>query len=207
MKRLAFLTIVISLVAGGAVMALRSDGPGNGPVFVGEGSSETGARFDVGKPFSFGHVLLRTRGRLPATLERVRILGMTGGIELLGVQSRVVPDEQGRGMVLQAFGYPPAEWPSMPLAAQHVVPVGKTFEESGDPNEGLELVIGVRATKPGVARARAVEFTYRVGDRRYRETYDGSMYLCVPQEQFTADTCPGDAHGKFDDVNAEVRIP
>lgn len=86
------------------------------------------------------------------------------------------------------------------------MPVPKTFT-AGNPDEGLELVIGVRATKPGVARARAVEYTYKVDGRRYREVYDGSLYLCAPKEDFTAETCPGDAEGKFDDVNIEVKVP
>jgi len=110
-------------------------------------------------------------------------------------------------MFEEAFGYPPPEWPSRPLSEEHVVPVAKTRTPAGTPGEGLELVIGVRATRPGVGRARAVEFTYKVGGRRYREVYDGSMYLCAPKEQFTADTCPGDAQGKFDNVSAEVKVP
>jgi hypothetical protein len=203
---MAVALLLLAVAAAGGVFAIRRGASGDGPVFAGVGS-ETGARFDVGKPFSFGHVLLRNHGRVPATLERVRILGVTGGLELLGIQARPVPDQQGKGMFLEAFGYPPPEWPSEPLAGQRVVPVGKTFEPSGDPNEGLELVIGVQATKTGVARARAVEFTYRVGGKRYREAYEGSMYLCVPKEQFTADSCPGDAQGKFDNATAEVKIP
>jgi hypothetical protein len=203
---MAIALLLLALVAAGGVFAFRRGTSGGGPVFAGTGS-ETGARFDVGKPFSFGYVLLRNHGRTPARLERVRILGVTGGLELLGIQARPVPDQQGKGMFLEAFGYPPPEWPSQPLAGQRFVPVGTTFEPSGNPNEGLELVIGVRATTAGVARARAVEFTYRVGGKRYREVYDGSMYLCVPKEQFTADSCPGDAHGKFDNATAEVKIP
>ena len=207
MKRSALAVMVVMAIAG-AFLVVRRDNEGlkDGPVFAGRGS-ETGQRLDVGERFSFGSVLLRNDAKTPARLESVRILGMSGGLELLGVQARPVPDETGRGMFLQAFGFPPADWPSKPLSEAHLVPVAKTLTPSGTPGEGLELVIGVRATRPGVARARAVEFSYSVEGRRYREVYDSSMYLCAPKEQFTADTCPGDAHGKFDDVTAEVKIP
>jgi hypothetical protein len=205
-KRVGIALLVLAVLTVGGTMVWRHRVSTNGPVFAGA-ASETGGRFDVGQPVSFGYVLLRTHGRTRATLERIRLLGVTGGLELLGIQARSVPDEQGKGIFVSVFGYPPPEWPSQPLASQHVVPVGRTFEASGEPNEGLELVIGVRATRAGVARARAVEVTYRAGGRRYRETYDGSMYLCAPKEQFTDETCPGDAHGKFDNASAEVEVP
>ncbi|MGH8998136.1 MAG: hypothetical protein ACRDY7_01950 [Acidimicrobiia bacterium] len=97
------------------------------------------------------------------------------------------------------FGFPPTRWPSKPLAEQNVVPVAKTFTEDGAPIEALELVIGVTPTEAGVARARAVEFTYRVGDRRFREEYEGSIYLCAPGERYPGDLCPGDAQDQFSD--------
>jgi hypothetical protein len=206
-KRLVLMALVVVVASAAVLLATRGGTPGDGPVFGGTGSGETGQRLGVGEPLSFGYVLLRNRAKTSATLERIRVLGVTGGLEVLGVHTRLVPDEAGRGMFLSAFGYPPAEWSTKPLADQHVVPVGKTFLEDGDPNEGLELVIGVRATRPGVARARAVEFTYTVGGKRYREVDEGSVYLCTPTEDFTADTCPGEAHEKFDDASVEVRIP
>lgn len=207
MKRFVLLGLVLVVASAAALLATRGRTSDDGPVFAGTGSSETGQRLGVGEPLSFGYVLLRNRAKTPATLERVRVLGVTGGLEVLGVHTRLVPDETGRGMFLAASGYPPTEWSTKPLADQHVIPVGKTFLENGDPNEGLELVIGIRASRPGVARARAVEFTYRVGGKRYREIDEGSVYLCAPAENFTADSCPGDAHEKFDDVSAEVKVP
>src|SRR6266550_679750 len=132
--------VVMVAVAGSAAAVLpRHNALGDGPVFAG-GGIETGQRLAVGERFSFGSVLLRNEAKLPARLESVRILGLSGGIEFLGVQARPVPDEQGRGMFLEAFGYPPAEWPSRPLSEEHVVPVAKTRTLAGTPGEGLELV-------------------------------------------------------------------
>lgn len=206
MKRFALVLAAVVVASGAAFVTFRPYTLGDGPVSAGTGTSETGQRLPIGERVSFGYVLLTNTARTPATLESVRVLGVTGGLELLGIRSRAVPDEQGRGMFLGVAGYPPNSWSSTSLETHHVVPVARTFSENGNPNEGLELVIGVRATKPGVARARAVEFTYKVGGRRYREVYDGAMYLCAPVENFTAETCPGETRGRFDDVNGEVKI-
>jgi hypothetical protein len=207
MKRLALLGAVVLLASGASFLALRHRTAGDGPVFAERGSSSSGARLGVGTPVSFGYVLLQSRAKMPAKLEGVRILGVTGGLEILGVRSRLVPDSQGRGIFVSLMGYPPGDWPSEPLETARYVPVAKTFFENGSPKEGLELVIGARATRPGVARARAVEFTYSVGGHRYREVDNGSMYVCAPVENFTAESCPGDAQGKFDDASAEIKIP
>lgn len=207
MKRAALLLAAVIVLAGAAVFTLQARTIGDGPVSAGAASSSSGQRLAIGERVSYGYVLLTNTAKKPATLEGLRLLGITGGLEILGIRSRSVPDEQGRGMFIGLPGYPPAEWSSTPLESNHVVPVPETFTETGNPNEGLELVIGVRATRPGVARLRAVEFTYKVGGRRYREVYDGSLYLCAPAEDFTAETCPGDAQGKFDDVDAEISIP
>jgi hypothetical protein len=207
LKRLLLLLAALIVVLAAAVFSFRPRGLGEGPVSAGTGTSSSGQRLAIGERVSFGYVLLTNSGNKPATLESVRLLGVSGGLELLGIRSRTIPDEQGRGMFIGLSGFPPNEWSSTPLDTNHVVPVPRTFSETGNPNEGLELVIGVRATRPGVARARAVEFTYRVDDRRYRGVYEGSMYLCAPVENFTAETCPGEAEGKFDDVDVEVKIP
>jgi len=56
------------------------------------------------------------------------------------------------------------------------------------------------------ARARGVEFTYRVGHRHYRRSYEGSMYLCAPREQFLDHNCPGDADGQFGNAVADFPV-
>jgi hypothetical protein len=155
MKRISILVATVIVLAGGAFFALRPGTPGDGPVSAGTGSS-SGQRLAIGERVSFGYVLLTNSGKVPATLESIRLLGVSGGLELLGIRSRTVPDEEGRGMFIGLAGFPPTEWSSTPLETNHVVPVPETFSETGNPNEGLELVIGVRATRPGVARARAV---------------------------------------------------
>lgn len=186
MKRIILFLAAAIVVSGAVFIALRPHSLEDGPVSAGTGSSSSGQRLAIGERVSFGYVLLTNSAKTPATLESVRLLGVTGGLELLGIRSRTVPDEEGRGVFIGLAGFPPHAWSSTPLESNHVVPVPKTFT-AANPNEGLELVIGVQATKPGVARARAVEFTDKVGGRRYREVYDGAMYLCAP---------PGELHGR-----------
>jgi hypothetical protein len=206
MKRLGIVLAAVAVFAAVAVYAFRPQKLGDGPLTAGTGGTSSGQRLAIGQQVSYGYVLLLNTAKKPATLESIRLLGVTGGLEVLGVRSRSVPDEEGRGMFISLGGYPPHDWSSTPLESNHVVPVGTTFAEDGTPNEGLELVIGVRASRPGVGRLRAVEFTYKVGGRRYQEVYDGSLYLCAPAEDFTTETCPGDARGRFDDLNLEFNV-
>lgn len=176
-----------------------------GPVTAGSG--DNGVRLGLGEPISFGDYVLRNKGSKPAVLESVRVLGVTGGFEVLGVRTNPTPLRPDVYHFFGALGFPPHDYPSDPLADKHVVPVAKHRTKTGEPEKGLQLVIGARASEAGVARARGVEFTYRVGHRRYHRSYEGSMVICAPKEQFTAETCPGNAEDQFDDVVVDVPVP
>ena len=204
----SFAVGLVVLALTGLISCRRSGGVATGgPVSAGVGSA-AGQRPGVGESVSFGNAVLVNRSKAPAVLEKVRIIGMTPGFEVLGVRAIATPvvPKQVYNYVGDV-GFPPANYASKPLAEEHVVPVPKTYTGSGDPYEGLELVIGARATQPGVARARGIEFTYRVGGKRYRRTYEGAMYLCAPREQFQGDACPGDARDKFGEGTAEFSVP
>jgi hypothetical protein len=171
---------------------VRSGGPVSAGAIV-----HRGAPVDVGVDESLGY-LLKNEGKEPAIIERVRILGVTGPIEVLGLLARL--REGGQPSFLILPGFPPAEYPAKPLAEEHVVPVGVTFSEDGYPNEGLELVVGVRATGEGFGRIRGIEVLYRVGDRRYHSSTSGYGMLCAPQKRFfdsdprvNVEKCPDEA--------------
>lgn len=183
------LGIAASLAATMVVLRQRSVS-GAGPLDAGGlGYSQP---LGVGEIFSVALIFLQNEGRKPAVVERVRLLGVTGPLDFLGVRTRPVPDERGRGMIVGEYGFPPLAYAAEPLAEKNVVPVPKTFTEDGSPAEGLQLLIGVRTTEPGVAAYRAVEVSYRVGKRRYREIYESPVHLCAPAEDFigTAEGCP-----------------
>jgi hypothetical protein len=203
---LAVLAVLVVAAYGVITWRQRSSIMNGGPVSAGAGSA-SGQRLGVGEDFSFGNTVLVNRSKQPAQLEKIRVMGITAGFQVLGVRAiptPVVPHQVYN--YLGDFGFPPAKYPSKPLAEERVVPVAKTHTDGGEPYEGLELVIGARANRPGVAVARGVEFTYRVGGRRYRRTYEGAMYLCAPKEQYEGDACPGDALDKFGDGAAEFSV-
>jgi hypothetical protein len=199
MKRAALIAAVV--VAGIATFVIvqttriSSDGP-----LDGGGGTEQGQPLEVKQPYTWGATLLLNQGKKPAVVERVRLLGVTGSLELLAVHTRQVPDERDQGLYLGDTGFPRADYPSRPLAEQNVVPVARTRTPAGDPGEGLQIVLGVQVNEPGVARFEAVEVTYKVGRRRYKEVFDDSVYLCAPYDAFTGNgDCPSDeVRDRFD---------
>ena len=200
MKRFALIAAVVlaGIVMFVIVQTTRTapDGPLDGGV-----GTEQGQPLEVKQPYTWGSTLLLNEGKKPAVLERVRLLGVTGSLELLAVHTRLVPDERDQGLYLGDTGFPRVDYPSRPLAEQNIVPVAKTRTPDGSPGEGLQLVLGVRVNEPGVARFEAVEVTYKVGARRYREVFDDSVYLCAPYDAYTGNgDCPSDEiRNQFDD--------
>lgn len=198
--------MLLILGAGGYSVWRRHVGPGP---LDGENTLDYSHHIAVGERFSFGGALITNDTKKPARIERVRVLGVTDGLEVLGVRTRQVPDGPGpgrvNGMFLGALDYPPSEYATRPLAEQNIVPVATSRTPSGDPENGLELVIGVRATRPGIARLRGVEFTYRLGGRRYRGVSKGFLYLCAPVGAHGQDQCPGEAEGHFSDIHVEAK--
>jgi len=200
MKRVAvFAAVVLAGILVVGILRARgtsTDGPLDGGV-----GTEQGQPLEVKQPYTWGSVLLLNKGDKPATLERVRLLGVTGSLELLAVHTRPVPDERGQGLYLGDTGFPRTDYPTRPLAEQNVVPVPKTFSPEGTPYERLQIILGVQVREPGVARFEAVEVTYKVGGRRYREVFDDSVYLCAPYDAFTGNgDCPSEeVRDRFDD--------
>jgi hypothetical protein len=161
----------------------RRDGLPTGPVSLGGDGTANGQPIDVGVDFSFGYMLWN-HGKRPAMVERVRVLGVTGPISVVDVWAHPFPSQPKPYTFMSAFGFPPPPYPSKPLSEEHVVPVPKTFTESGSPYEGLQLVVGVKSTGPGVGRIRGIEVTYRVGSRRYRNSSEGNGFLCAPAAEY-----------------------
>jgi hypothetical protein len=154
---------------------------------------------------SSGLDIVTVEGDKPAVIEAVEVLGLSGPIEFLGVHTMRLPRENGT--FSGDYGFPPTAWPTKPLSEQHMVPVSATRTASGEPEEALQLVIGVKVTGPGIARYRAVEVTYRVGGRRYREVFENPIYLCAPMAEYEGrpERCPGDLKGVFEDRSALAR--
>jgi len=194
------------------VVFKRPHGVTEGPVYAGGGRDIYSQPIDVGASLSLGY-LLKNEAKQPAVVEKVRLVGVTGPIEVLGLVARLRPPPgSGPPAFLAAWGYPPPDYPAKPFNEEHVVPVGTHFSEGGDPHEGLQLMVGVRMTEPGAGGIRGIEYTYRIGRRRYRNFYEGSGYLCAPRAEYAnggpkEGQCPGKAvedrfEKKFVDLRA-----
>lgn len=205
MRRLVVAAAFIVMAVVGTVVFWPDGSSGDGPVEDGGEGLVMASLVDVGQVVSFGHIMLSNYGKEPAVIERVRVVGATGPLELLGVQARPIPNP--RGQFLNQYGFPPTGYPGRPLKEENVVPVASTLTEAGTPEERLQLVIGVRATTPGVARAQGVEVAYKVGKVRYQEIFLNEFYLCAPRAEYrTEEGCPpGELENQFDDRVLEAR--
>jgi hypothetical protein len=181
-------------------------------VNAGGGSTGYAQPIEVGSQYSIGY-LLKNYGKEPAVLERIRILGVTGPIEVLGVLARPRPSGSDFTTFLGASGFPPTDYPSKPLAEEHVVPVPAPHRADEDPIEALQLAVGVKSTGLGIGKIRGIEFTYRVSGRRYRNSYEGNGFLCAPTALYETggakdDECLGPRTERtFDKKFVDFRVP
>jgi hypothetical protein len=190
-----------ALLASGVVEAHRRLVVGTGGP-VSSGGAGTGQPIEVGTPYSLAHTLWND-GKKPAVVERVKVFGVDGPVEVLDVWARQHPSGPRHDLFFAAFGAPPADFPSKPLAEEHVVPVRRT-------DEGLQIVVGVKPTGPGIARIGGIEVTYRVGHRRYREVSDAHGFLCAPAADYmgmSAPGCGGHDEEAWDGRSVEFRVP
>lgn len=186
---MGFAAIAVIVVA--VVLIRHRGGAQDGPLEGTVGLTYRGPS-SVGRAESYGASLLLNHAKVPITVQRARLLDVVGGLELVGVLARPVPDGNGKGLMAGELVYPPVEHPSQPLAQLHTVPIATEFTANGEPLNGLQIIFGVRTTRPGVAGARAVEITYRVGGHRFRETYKQKLYLCAPADAYSSSTTPED---------------
>jgi len=214
-RRAPRVALAVGVVLAASILVIllaRSHGLTEGPVYAGGGRDINAQPIDVGVNFSFGY-MLKNESKRPAVVEKVRVMGVTGPIEVLGLMARLRPPPGGSqpSAFMVAWGYPPPDYPVKPFTEEHVVPVPTHFSEDGDPHEALQLVVGVRITAPGAGGIRGIEYTYRIGSRRYRNFYDGSGYLCAPRADYRSGAskegqCPGKAiEDRFDKRFVELR--
>lgn len=140
--------VVVALTGGG------SSGLGDGPV---EGSvgGTYGQRIAVGASTAMSHITLDTQSEEPAVVERVRLFGVTGPFEFLGVLGRRVP-EDGEQYFGGAPGFPSPGYPAHPLTADNPIPVADEIE-----GRRLQIIVGVRVPVEGAARSNGIEIIYR----------------------------------------------
>jgi hypothetical protein len=217
-RRALWVSLAVLAALAGVVLVVvlvRPRDVGEGPVVAGGGRDISAQPIDVGVDYSFGYIL-KNFTKQPAVVERVRVMGVTGPIEVVGLMARLRAPSGGSypTAFTMAFGFPPPEFlPAKPFAEEHVVPVPAPYGPEDEPYEGLLLMVGVRATGLGAGGIRGIEYTYRIGSRRYRNFYDGSGYLCAPRAEYRSGgakdgQCPGEAvEDRFDKRFVEFRVP
>lgn len=139
-----------------------------------------GIPVDPGQVVTVGYAELSNEGKSEAQVEKVRLLP-PGRVELVGVQTLLLPRDGGG--IISLPDYPPKGYPTKPLAEQDRV-AGVRPRAPGEPEPALELILGVRITRPGVLRSDHVEVTYTVGKRRYVESYPVQITLCAPAKTY-----------------------
>jgi hypothetical protein len=157
------------------VSCSSGDGKTDGPL-SGSQPGEVHQPVEVGQVVTVGYAELVNEGTTDARVEQVRLLP-PGRVELVGVETLVLPRDGGG--IISLPEYPPRDYPTKPLLEQNVV-AAKKPRVSGEPEPALELILGVRAARPGVFRSDEVEVTYVVGKRRFVERYPVQIMLCAP---------------------------
>ena len=97
----------LALGAVGTVAWLGRDDydPTAGPIDSSQNGLAYSQPVEVGQDFSIGITTLYNSGKKPVLVKRVRLLGVTGPLELLGVNTRLFPEDD-EGIFFGEFGFP-----------------------------------------------------------------------------------------------------
>jgi hypothetical protein len=179
-----------ALGAGALGVALRAGGgadePGpsvaapklaGGPLALPPGTRSRGTfPVELGRPYSWGEVLLRNEGRLAVTLDEVELIRPSPGLLTLGVRA---PHPRA-GLIGFLAG-----WERAGVEPEGtVIGPGKTDER--------ELVIGLRVDAPGRYGIDGVQVRYHDALQRYVATFDQALALCAPAARYrTEEQCRG----------------
>lgn len=133
------------------------------------GPGLTGGRAEAGKAASFGVVLPWNAADREAVLERVVPIDPTPEIEVvgagvLGPQEDVVPFGPG---------FPPQGHLEPPPVDRFRIPPGMSALD------GYQLVVGVRASEPGVHSIPGFVIEYQLAGAEYRAIVLQGVWLCV----------------------------
>ena len=118
-----------------------------------------------------GHALRLTKRLLreggdpePMTLERVELLDVDPGLQLIGV---IVVEPDGRHpLVGSARGYPPSEPGGTTRRVQ-----GYRLEPAESNADFVQILVGLRLRASHRAGARKIAVDYRVGEAQYRDFF------------------------------------
>ena len=173
-------TLVVALRAGGADTVSppgRATEVTGGPLALPPGTRSHGTfPVELGRPYSWGEVLLRNEGRLAVTLDDVELIRPSPGLVILDVRV-VQPMSRLIGFLAgwEQSGFEPEE---------ALIGPGRSNER--------ELVVGLRVDAPGRYRIDGVRVRYHDALERYAATFDQAIVLCAPAARYpTEEQCLG----------------
>lgn len=178
---LAAATLIVALLSGGGADTFRPPGGATerlgGPLALPPETRSHGAfPVELGRPYSWGEVLLRNEGRLGVTLDTVELIGPSPDLVVLDV--RVVRPTSGLIGFLVGWERSGLE----PEGA--LIGPGRMNEQ--------ELVVGLRVDAPGRYRIDGVRVRYHDALERYVATFDQAIALCAPAARYpTEEQCLG----------------
>lgn len=137
-----------------------------------KGGSTYWPQFPVGTTFTDGLQTFVVSGTRPATIEDVEILGATPGMRLLGASIAGAKRRVGAIEILKR--YPPTNRLLGPVrpATGYVVPPGPL---------GVELLIGLQITAPGVQKRTGIRVIYTVGAQTYQADFRAAIINRPPK--------------------------
>lgn len=156
----------------------------------------------IGEEYDHFSVLLFNRGQRPIELERVRLTGVAGPVELVGVRGRRANEEfvggaGGGGRVTEDGTAADDEYPSQPLEDSHTLSAPREYREGGDPVQAFQILFRIKMSKAGVAHSDGVEIDYRSGDNGYSETFAFRSTWCAPRDEYAGPTAQDEVeHGR-----------
>ena len=168
----AVAAVVVVAAGVGAFFALRSGGDAvssGGPLVAPkDGYFSASIPIDVGKPASFGLLVVANKQREPITLERVELVEPTPGLRLVG--SYAQPTGSGLGVGLLS-GFPPSgAGPNRHDVAGYALAHGAE----------ARIVVGVASARTGSFDAKALRLYYRAKGKQYRDDWPFAVRVCSP---------------------------
>lgn len=194
----AALALILLIVA---VVYVRSRGGGglhdwdDGPLHAGS-VTQNSIPVDVNQPFTFGQATVNNITDKTAILDALRVVPeLPGGMEIIEVA--VVGPNRETALVASELAYPSPYLVDVlrPLPGAQVPP-----EDTKAGEAGVEIVFGLKVTKPGVYGFPAFDLDYHIGSTDYTVRVEHGFMACAPRADFP-DGCD---HDFLDDLADQI---
>ncbi|MGW5239191.1 hypothetical protein ACWEOW_09695 [Monashia sp. NPDC004114] len=146
---------------------------GSGPVHAAPNRTIHGASMRTGDAITWGGVYLHNDAGEPITIEKATLVPAIAGSED-AVEVERVEAQDPKGYSLGVGIDNGDAYEAVPSSRRHSIPGFVT-----PPRGYANLLIKVRAVKPGTWRFDSVDIEYRIGDSRYVVSMPQALGVCV----------------------------